>query len=291
VPFIRYARDKRGYESTFVMHSYRSGHGTGRARVLYLFHTPSNMKVGRQALEPEVMEALEHTHPDLAFDWTSLLREPAVAHFEPRERAPRPGQDRPPIMARPAPELTPAVIEIEDESTLGRVVGGREAARLRARYNELLQRIARRARTPEDRERLSERAMRLNPDDWPDQAAVQAAVGSVEAEWDVIANELPPRRRGRRGGRFSGGRTESGGRTAPPLTVDAAASGIISEEGDTNEDSEQVLYTGATSQDPRARDTGDGGGLGPDADPATDATNAPAARANGAGEGGVPGGS
>ena len=46
------------------MHAYH--HGAGRARVLYLFRSPSNVKVGRQALDGEVTEALEHTHPDYA---------------------------------------------------------------------------------------------------------------------------------------------------------------------------------------------------------------------------------
>jgi len=62
VPFIRHARDKRGYEQTFVMHAYRPGQGSSRARVLYLFRSPANMKVGRRALDAEVTEALEHTH-------------------------------------------------------------------------------------------------------------------------------------------------------------------------------------------------------------------------------------
>ena len=78
MPFLRHARDKRGYETTFVMHSYRPGQGqsAGRTRLLYLFRTPSNRKVGRALLDPEVMEALEHTHPDLTFDWSGLPRLP-----------------------------------------------------------------------------------------------------------------------------------------------------------------------------------------------------------------------
>jgi len=85
VPFLRHARDKRGYETTFVMHSFRPGAGqaAGRTRLLYMFRTPSNRKVGRNLLDPEVMEALEHTHPDLNFDWASLTREAAPPRIEP----------------------------------------------------------------------------------------------------------------------------------------------------------------------------------------------------------------
>ena len=316
MPFIRYTRDKRGNENTFVMHAYRPGHGAARTRVLYVFHSPSNIKVGRRALEPEVMEALEHTHPDLTFDWMTLLRDPA-ARTEPHETPARFGNGPGPSRPRPAPEATPAPpIEIDDQSVLGRAIGGREAARLRGRYNELLQRILRRARTPEERDRLTERANRLNPDDWADAPAVQAAVTSIEAEWDAVASELPARRRGRRGGR-SGARRAEAERLArsaagvPPADApassgadfladeelvsgpaDPADSGIISEEGDTNEDAVHDFQTRITGQDSRAGDSGDGRGLGPDTGPAPDPADPSAASGSDpSGEGGVPGGS
>jgi len=201
VPFIRHTRDKRGYESTYVMHAYRpTSNEPNRTRVLYLFRTPSHVRIGRQALEAEVMEALEHTHPDLSFDWTSLVREPVVVRSEP-ERPNRP--QRPP--PRPVPAAPPpVVVELEDESLLGKVLGAAAAARLRQRYNDLSQRILRRARTPEERDRLTERLKRLNPDDWSDEGSVRSSAQSVEAEWDAIAVELPSRRRGRRGGRRRG---------------------------------------------------------------------------------------
>ena len=75
MPFIRYTRDKRGYETTYVMHGYRQGQGSGRTRVLYLFRSPAHIKIGRKVLDEEAREGLAHTHPDLSFDWTSLARE------------------------------------------------------------------------------------------------------------------------------------------------------------------------------------------------------------------------
>src|SRR5262249_21504588 len=169
-----------------------------RTRVLYLFRTPSHVKIGRQALEAEVMEALEHTHPDLSFDWTSLQREPVMVRLEP-ERPNRPNR-QPQSAPRPAVVVPAPVVELEDESLLGRVLGPSAAARLRQRYSDLGQRILRRARTPEERDRLTERLKRLNPDDWSDEGSVKSGAQSVEAEWDAIAVELPSRRRGRRGG-------------------------------------------------------------------------------------------
>jgi len=231
VPFIRFARDKKGYESTCVMHAYRPASGPQRVRVLYVFRTPAHLKVGRQALDEEVIEALEHTHPDISFDWTALRKEPAEVRTERPERVERwernarhrerRGSDRPPVPRAPA---APPVIE--DTTILGTVLGASEAARLRQRYQEIGQRIARRARTPEDRDRLNTSLQRLNPDDWSDEASVRAGVSTLAADWDAITAELPGRRRGRRGGR---GRSD-GPSQAPGASSDP--SGIMNEEGD-----------------------------------------------------------
>ena len=222
MPFLRHARDKRGYETTFVMHSFRPGAGqaAGRTRLLYMFRTPSNRKVGRNLLDPEVMEALEHTHPDLTFDWTALLRTPALTAPDPdRERSDRDrerdrdrGRQRrderrerqganPDAKRESAPTAPPPQVILEDDSTLGRTLGAAEAARLRAAFSELTQRIVRRSRTPEERDRLTERAARLNPDDWADEPSIKDRAALFGVELEAIRQELPRRRRGRRGGR------------------------------------------------------------------------------------------
>jgi len=246
MPFIRHSRDRRGFERTYVMHAYRAGQGGQQAKVLYLFRTPANVKIGRKPLDAEVLEALEHTHPDLNFDWTALRRD-SVRHDE-RDRPGRGGGRRGGQRQAPGRRAAPAppVVEEVDESVLGQALGAAEADRLRKAYADLLQRISRRARTPEDRDRLTARAARLNPDEWPDEAAAAAAVQSVEAEWDAIAAELPARRRGRRGGR----RHEAAARTA--------ASGIMAEGRDIDEESTPDALA---EPDRVAVDGRDGGGL------------------------------
>jgi hypothetical protein len=266
VPFIRHTRDKRGYESTYVMHAYRpTSNEPNRTRVLYLFRTPSHVRIGRQALEAEVMEALEHTHPDLSFDWTSLVREPVIVRPEP-ERPNRPPPRSAPPRPAPAPVAVPSpAIELVDESLLGRVIGAAAAARLRQRYTDLSQRIFRRARTPEERDRLTERLKRLNPDDWTDEGLVRSGAQTVEAEWDAIAVELPSRRRGRRGGRRRGHDHGAPGAAAPVpgggVDVGPAppeASGIMDGEDDNAGSS-----TYADGPDRDADDTGHDPGVGP----------------------------
>ena len=187
MPFIRYTRDKRGYETTFVMHGYRPAQGPQRTRVLYLFRAPSHVRMGRRPLDEEAREALEHTHPDLSFDWSALDRESeGVRGADHRERererdGGRPRRGAPPQGRPKPPPATPLVVD--DQSLLGRTLGGATAGRFRARYSELLERIIRRARTPEERDRLTELAQRLNPDDWPDAEAVGAhAAGTIPSK-------------------------------------------------------------------------------------------------------------
>ena len=48
VPFLRVIRDKRGYETTYLMHWFNEG-GRQRSRILYAFRGPSLARVGRRA--------------------------------------------------------------------------------------------------------------------------------------------------------------------------------------------------------------------------------------------------
>jgi hypothetical protein len=251
VPFIRHTRDKRGFESLYVMHAYRpTPEAPHRTRVLYLFRSPTQLRVGRQPLDNEVMEALEHTHPDVSFDWASLTRERTPPHLDFQERpVRRPGSPRP----SPPMRQTPS-----DDSVLACVLGAGPAAALRRRYLELTERVTRRARTPEERERLAERLKRLNPDEWADEAAVQTASRTIHADLSAISAELPGRRRGRRGGRR---------REAPPSPpgAPAAPSAIIDEDGPHHEAEGSAPMAWPDADAP---DSGDGrDGTNPDAAP------------------------
>jgi hypothetical protein len=72
MPFLRFSRDKRGYESTYLCHTFRRG-GKQELRVLYWFRTPPDVKVGRLALDSVAIHAIEESNPDLKFDWGKIL--------------------------------------------------------------------------------------------------------------------------------------------------------------------------------------------------------------------------
>ena len=244
------------------MHVARPSNGAPRTRVLYVFRSPSSLGVGRKALDAEVMEALEHTHPDLNFDWNNMTREAVVTRPEPapsrpqRSQRTRPGQpdQRRTAAGPPAPAPAAAPEHIDDGSLLVATIGAAEAARLRQRHHDLLHRIGRRARTPEDRNRLLERAKTLNPDSWEDEGAIRSLAPTMMAESDRILAELPSRRRGRRGGR----------RRGEPEGTGPTPSGIMAQ------DEEGHDHTNDSDVDPADRGDAAGGddGVGP-AGPAT----------------------
>ena len=74
MPFLKFTRDKRGYENFYLMQP--AARGKSRPRLLYWFHTPPNVRVGRTAFDPEVRRTLEAQNPDVAFDWTAIVETP-----------------------------------------------------------------------------------------------------------------------------------------------------------------------------------------------------------------------
>jgi len=91
VPFLKFDRDRRGYESTFLLHAARAA-GPGQPRLLYWFRSPPHVKIGRAAFDEDAIRLLEQQHPEVEFDWDRILTaRPPVA---PDARDPREGRPR-----------------------------------------------------------------------------------------------------------------------------------------------------------------------------------------------------
>ena len=105
MPFLRVIRDKRGYETTYLMHLYRDGQRQ-RSRILYVFRTPGGVRVGRDPLEPDVLRQIEVQYPDIVFNWQVVRETQQVIETaaEPRRRRPRREEED----AATAPAPTPA---------------------------------------------------------------------------------------------------------------------------------------------------------------------------------------
>jgi hypothetical protein len=110
VAFLRFSRDRRGYEHFYLVQP--PSRGKGRPRVLYCFRTPPNIRVGRAPFDPEIQRALESQNPDVAFDWTAIERTPIpppeTEHWRERRRADRA------LRAAAEAEQAPAIADVSD---------------------------------------------------------------------------------------------------------------------------------------------------------------------------------
>lgn len=268
MPSLRFTRDKRGYETTSLVHAGRHN-GRSRQRILYWFRTPPGVKVGRPALDEDAIRWIEEHNPDIEFDWPRILqaqppaappaedargRRPRRDRERPRGEATRGARPAPPAApSRPAPEPEPESLEPEllepellepealdplaeafeqlthpeTEETIepaampvDKNLGREQLTRLRARYAELLARIADRGGEPERVEALRAQAESLNPDTWVTDEEVRLGIESFETKIRDLraALGLRRRRRSRRGGRRRRGAGERPAGTAPPET-------------------------------------------------------------------------
>lgn len=146
--FLRFTRDKRGYEYFYLVHSSQR-RGRSTSRVLYWFRTPPNVKVGREPFDEHIRRELEKQNPDVVFDWRKILETPipsadaekwrerrrieraakALRRGETREPEPdrdeEEGSEAPEVEESLATELEPA---LDDEPSTGAAVHVLEAA-------------------------------------------------------------------------------------------------------------------------------------------------------------------
>jgi len=72
MPFLRYVRDHRGNENTYLVHTFRR-FGKTRPQVLYWFRTPPHIQVGRDPLDDRTMKAIQDNFPYVKFDWPKIF--------------------------------------------------------------------------------------------------------------------------------------------------------------------------------------------------------------------------
>ena len=73
MPYLRFSRDKRGYENTYVLHNYRRD-GQSSRKLLYWFRTPPGVQMGRLPLDEDAIRSIEENNPNLSFDWSKMLK-------------------------------------------------------------------------------------------------------------------------------------------------------------------------------------------------------------------------
>src|SRR2546428_5036116 len=88
--FLRFTRDKRGYEQFSLVEATTNRRGKSRSRLLYWYRTPPNVRVGREPFDESVRRALETQNPDVQFDWRKIVDTPIPSaeseHWRERRR-------------------------------------------------------------------------------------------------------------------------------------------------------------------------------------------------------------
>jgi hypothetical protein len=208
VPFLRVIRDKRGYETTYLMHLYRDG-ARQRSKILYVFRTPGGVRVGRDPLEPDVLRQIESQYPDIQFNWATVRESQQLIETsaEPRRRRPRREEEGSPVVtlppvalaAAPAVPASPPPPRLAIPSVIEGETPDQRIAFLSHWHPIIRERIPHRTSDPARQEALNALADRLNPANWTDAdeitAGLQQAAEALERLSHVFAKR---RRRGRR---------------------------------------------------------------------------------------------
>ena len=223
MPFLRVVRDKRGYETTYLMDWYREGERQ-RSHILYVFRSPGGARVGREALDPEVRREIEASYPDIDFDWNAVFKTQQVVDATPPPRRPRkrrPAADTAPGASgaqEPASTDGGTVAPSEPRQPIPSVIEGttpdERMAFLAQWYAIVRDRVEQRAADPGRRDALLALTERLNPATWTDADQITSGLEQAAEALGRLARVLGRRRRrARRGSR------EETPRPEPPADV------------------------------------------------------------------------
>ena len=208
MPFLRVIRDKRGYETTYLMHWYREG-SKQRSRILYVFRTPGGVRVGREPLEPDILRVLETRYPDIAFDWKSVLanrqiidsapeprrKKPRVPDGEAAAPAPDAGGGEPPSAPRQAHPPQASVPRVPIPSGLQGTTPEEQIAFLNHWYPLVKERIPIRTTEAGRLEALLALAERLNTAAWTDADDIAAGLERAGEALERLSRVFSRRRR------------------------------------------------------------------------------------------------
>jgi hypothetical protein len=220
VPFLRVLRDKRGYETTYLMHWFREGNRQ-RSKILYMFRTPPGVRVGCDLLDPAVVHEIEAQHPEIEFDWRALFdnRQVIDTAAEPRrqrggrggegaegrnkrrdEPAPPPPRrveviEAPPAAPEPAASTEPPKEHFRVPAAIEGITREEQIAFLVKWYGEVRERIPHRTHDPVRRETLLLLAERLNASAWEGEEQIAAGLQHAAEALHRLSRVFSKRRR------------------------------------------------------------------------------------------------
>jgi hypothetical protein len=206
VPFLRVIRDKRGYETTYLMHWFREG-SRQHSRILYVFRTPGGVRVGRPPLEADVQRQIEARHPEIEFDWHTVLDNRQVIESAPPEQRRQPrkrkrSEDESTPAAAPAAAAPPKAENTQTQTPRfvvpARIEGDTPDAQiafLAQWYGLIREQIEQRATEPGRREALLALVARLNPAAWTDADEITGGLAQAAEALERLSHVFAKRRR------------------------------------------------------------------------------------------------
>jgi hypothetical protein len=188
------------------MHWFREG-SRQHSRILYVFRTPGGVRVGRPPLEPDVLRQIEARHPEIEFDWHSVLDNRQVIESAPPEqrrqlrKRKRPEEEAAPAVAVTAP--APSQAEHTPTQTSRFVVPPRiegdtpdaQIAFLTQWYGLIREQIEQRATEPARRDALLALVARLNPAAWTDADEITGGLAQAAEALERLSHVFAKRRR------------------------------------------------------------------------------------------------
>ena len=194
MPFLRVIRDKRGYETTYLMHWSREGNRQ-RSRILYMFRTPGGVRVGREALEADVLKQIEAHHPDIEFDWNAVFHNQQVIETAAEPRRPRKRTAGEDAEGAPAPQPPAPAPRFAVPATIEGATPDEQIAFLSQWYTAVREKIPQRAPDAERQEALFALAERLNPAAWTDADEITAGLQQAAEALQRLSHVFAKRRR------------------------------------------------------------------------------------------------
>jgi hypothetical protein len=228
VPFLRVIRDKRGYETTYLMHWFREG-SRQESRIIYAFRSPGGVRVGRVPLEPDVLRQIEARHPEIDFDWSAVLDNKQVIESAPEQRRPR-KRRRDEEPAKPAPDAAaaaprqpapppPAPRFVVPAQVVGDTPDA-QIAFLAEWYSAIREQVEQRVHDPSRRDALLALCERLNSASWTDADQITAGLPPAAEALERLSHVFAKRRRRSRKKKGPDDRQPNSPETREPDSID-----------------------------------------------------------------------
>ena len=198
------------------MHLYREGQRQ-RSRILYVFRTPGGVRVGRDALEPDVLRQIELQYPDIAFNWQTVRETQQIIETAAEPRRRRPKREEESAAAQPVAAPAPAAVPAPPRAPVPAAIEGAtpdEQIGFLSHWHPIVRdRILHRTSDPSRQAALLSLAERLNPATWTDADQITTGLQQAAEALERLSRVFARRRR--RTKRREGEARPSGGAGSP----------------------------------------------------------------------------